>query len=317
MIPSASPDQLRKALQRLTPESTEVVSPFERVSDAGFWRRLNPSATVGSTAPILWQAPDYNPETVRRAIAHYREQGFGTMPAVLSAVQVAKMRAVIECLRMADWPAVFAFVYDDFWSIARSAPLRAWLVDTLGENYRLLPRVWAHYVAAGPGQAGWAPHLDGRHTSPLTMSVWIPLSGATVTNGCMYVVKRSASTCDLTRDFHQTGSFSRDAVDVLLRHARALPATPGDVLSWDHLMLHWGSGWDMGNDPRISLALEFSTPERWPSADPSLFVDPFEPPPNLASRLALIGRAILKYERFEPMVARFAPLARKLYSGAV
>lgn len=101
---------------------------------------------------------------------------------MLSVPFIQRMRERIETLRAKDWPPVFAFVYDEFWHVARAPFLAHVLSQALGPGHLQLPNLWAHYVY--PNNAGWSPHVDGRYGAD-KVSLWIPLSDATVSNGCM------------------------------------------------------------------------------------------------------------------------------------
>jgi len=167
------------------------------------------------------------------------------------------------------------------------------------------------------GQAGWGPHLDGDKESIHTTSVWIPLASATLTNGCMYLVKRNEQTTNLCSRYHEMETFTRGEIAALLKNTRALPAEPGHILCWDEKMLHWGGQFETGSEPRVSLALEFTRPDFPRTENDPLLIDPMGPVPVMNIRLQAIGRAILRYRQFEPLIERFAPLATRLCQMSV
>jgi hypothetical protein len=102
------------------------------------------------------------------------------------------------------------------------------------------------------------PHLDGIKQAVHTTSVWLPLSNATLLNRCVYVVKRTTDTNPLAATIYGRESFSRGELDSLLRNSRALPSVLGDVLCWGQKILYWGSTVESTEQPRISIAIEFT-----------------------------------------------------------
>src|SRR5262249_50163497 len=98
----------------------------------------------------------------------------------------------------------------------------------------------------------------------------------------------------------------------LLHGVRPLPVKAGSLLGWNHQLIHWGGrANDSATEPRVSLALEFISETITPR-DSDL---PLMPPgvmPNFSTRLELIAKAILKYKQFEPLLARYDLLAKRL-----
>lgn len=62
----------------------------------------------------------------------------------------------------------------------------------LQPDYKLFPYVWAHYVP--PNSSGWNPHVDTDDTGDGAneLTVWLPITDATLDNGCIYVVPGNA-----------------------------------------------------------------------------------------------------------------------------
>ena len=105
---------------------------------------------------------------------------------------VRRLEAAVRRLHERRCPPVFAFVYDEFWSVcAKLAPL---LGSLLTHDYRQLPDFWVWYVDPQVEASGWRPHRDKGpgsllpDGSPKSVTVWIPLTDATPLNGCIYVV---------------------------------------------------------------------------------------------------------------------------------
>src|SRR5207244_2616081 len=102
-----------------------------------------------------------------------------------------------------------------------------------------------------PGASGWPPHCDDANR-PNRVTVWIPLSDATLDNGCMYVVPRDRAAAD---------------ADARLQACRALPAAAGSILGWNFDVLHWGSTCTRPGEPRIAISQEFIAPGAATAAD--------------------------------------------------
>lgn len=282
--------------------------PTERIRTPAFWLALNPELTIGDSRPKPWDVTQpATAEAIAAAAQNYRSKGFLELPRALCPTQVHRMRQAVETLWQNGWHPVWSFVYDDFWSIGQSQVLRQLLPQLLGGPYALLPHIFTHYVEPGPGNAGWTPHIDAGEDGLPSASIWIPLSPARLTNGCMYLVKRDDGIEDIVDAARERGHYTGDDLMTILRSIRAMPANPGDLLAWDERILHWGTPWESGTEPRISLALEFT-----PATGAETLIDPQAPPPPFPSRLKTIARAIQTYTRFDPRVERVASLAQRL-----
>lgn len=313
-----SPEQTRRLVQKFSKTGPDLERQYRHANDPGYWTSLNPNLTVGSGEQIDWDSIDpLSDKAIEDAVSNYRTHGFLSLAGVLSLPRISIMRQAVENLRNADWLSVFSFMYDDFWLIGRATQLKKLLTNLLGPDYRLLPRIWTHYVYPAMGQSGWGPHLDGDKKSVHTVSVWIPLGIATLTNGCMHLVKRTDQTNDVCLRYHDTEIFTRPEVEALLKNTRALPAEPGHVLCWDEKILHWGGRFETGSEPRVSLALEFTTADMPLTEKDPLLIDPMASLPSIDVRLQAIGRAISTYRQFEPLIERFAPLAKMLCQVSV
>jgi Phytanoyl-CoA dioxygenase (PhyH) len=311
-------DELRALIRRFSRTGNDLKMLCKQASDPEYWIGLNPENAISTASTGNWDSPSRVSEAeLQEAIQSYRALGFLSLPGLLSASKVMRMHAVVEKLLAADWPPVFSFVYDDFWLLGQASQLKCLLTSILHPDYRLLTRIWTHYVRAAPGHGGWVPHLDHPDEAGHTTSVWIPISPATLRNGCMYIVKRSNQTDRLCRDFPGMSTFSKEQVNSLLKNARALPAEPGTVLCWDEKILHWGGQVEDFCEPRISIALEFTVPSFAPASKQEKLLNPLSGPPSFETRLQLICDAILSYRRFEPMVERFLPLAQELAQTSI
>lgn len=245
------------AIRRIA--TTLLYNPPVDLFDPEFWKRLNPALSVSE-----------RPFDPRPHVEQFRAEGWFQTDPVLD---VSSLRAAVESLAAAKLLPVFAFVYDEFWEVHRGAAVSALLSALLGPGYSQKPYVWIQIVDRASSSSGWPPHVD-RDPPTEDISLWIPLTDATLDNGCMYLMPSYASRDDL-------------------QSIRALPAGAGSVLGWRQDLLHWGSYSSVrATEPRISIALEF---------DRGGGIDPRAPLPSLEERLNLIAKQILKYlEEFEP-----------------
>lgn len=291
----------------------EVNERFEKAIDSGYWRTLSPGMGVmdqQDTNDI--EARPLSSGDEAQALAHFAKFGYFQLPEVIAPAVVARMYQSVEALRSAGWPPVFSYVYDEFWSVVRTPSIVRFLSRKLGTRYLQTAPVWTHYVDPGTQASGWWPHVDGNTRTPSErLTVWIPLTDASVGNGCMYIIAQDGISSSLPDIFTNWTSLSRKELVQLLRSVTPLPAVRGSVLGWHHLLIHWGGrAWDSTTSPRVSIAVEFiqegNEPSWWelPVFDARL--------PSLTARLRVIGQAILAYRQFEPLMQRYVALACKL-----
>jgi protein arginine N-methyltransferase 1 len=298
------------------PLPDEAVDPalIAQTLDPAFWLAMNPELSIGAATPPAWfDALGADVEAVAALAARFREEGYFQMPPTLPASLMEQMRAAVDRLRAAGWPAVFAFVYDEFWLVSRCAPVTAFLNTVLGSGYAQIPHVWTHYVKPKPGATGWPPHYDDPDR-PNRVTVWIPLTDATLDNGCMYVIARDRVPADIAQQLPEMTSLPMSAADRLLLATKALPARAGSLLGWNFDVMHWGSMCtrDVNPDePRISLSQEFIARGTEPASDevPLVGVDAL---PTLRERLRIVGQAIVAYRRHDPQ-PKLALAARLLH----
>jgi hypothetical protein len=127
----------------------------------------------------------------------------------------------------------------------------------------------------------------------------------------MYVIPIDRVPSDLPTSYLDWKSISARELGTLLHSVTPLPAAVGSVLGWNNRLIHWGGrATELATCPRISIAAEFlharTRPHR--SELPVYGVTV----PDFPTRLRVIGRAIQKYEKFEPLMRRYRDLAAKL-----
>ena len=289
----------------------DIKCRLEQAVDPAYWASVAPFLSVaGSQGGAVREQASLPDKTLDEITCSLASDGYFQIAPLLSGPDVARMRQGIEALRQAGWPSAFAFVFDEFWQITRTPSLVRLLTRVLGSRFRQNADVWCHYVPPMSDSSGWVPHVDG-HNKPNRLSLWIPLSDATLDNGCMYVVPRHRLPPSLANPGPDASIGWRD-VRAALQSATALPATAGSVLGWHFDVMHWGSRSLRPSHPRISMAVEFvgETVVVADSERPLMAGD--GAPPGLRQRLYCVGKGILMYEKFEAPLIRFRELARRL-----
>src|SRR5690606_37403929 len=112
-----------------------------------YWRSLVSSLSIGNSASNT--ATEGSPLDDARPIALvrvFRQEGVLRLEKLLNQQQLSDMRLAVETLEAHDWPAVFVFVFDAFWTVPRSPSLRALAGTVLGARYSQSPSVWVHIV---------------------------------------------------------------------------------------------------------------------------------------------------------------------------
>lgn len=285
-----------------------------QVKDPNFWRNLNPGLSIDESVGAQSLTPiNFEPEDLEELLLDLKEEGYLQTDPILPDLEVFRMAASIEILAREGWPAVFAFVYDEFWYLLHR--MSVLLKAVLGNDYRQLPAFWAWYVGTENNQSGWSPHRDrGGNTllsdgMPKIATVWIPLSDAIPLNGCMYILPPYVDPYYRVCDRQPEQPFINP------QDVRALPAAAGSVLCWNHRLMHWGGrSSNKAPYPRISLSCEFQRGD----------VEPYDPPllnpdtlPSFDRRLALIGKQLLRYQHMYDLPSELIQLAVELRKSLV
>jgi hypothetical protein len=180
-------EAVRQMLESARLPSTEVDALLNKATDSDYWRHFCPTLSVGTSSwrEVREECPLDSSE-IAQLVEKLGTEGYFRTKAILPIPLIHKMRACVEQLRSQSWPPVFAFVFDEFWAILRTASLERLVSAFLGEGYKQTSALWTYYVSARKGSTGWAPHVDG--SGDQRLSVWIPLTDATLDNGCIYVI---------------------------------------------------------------------------------------------------------------------------------
>lgn len=274
----------------------------EEFCSASFWRAFAPSLHIGG---VERGAPTEPQQSYARLSKRMQRDGYlGDSDARLQSLAPLIGQMVKKLVRF-NLPPVLVWVYDEPWECFRR--LESVIGHFLGADYKILPDFWAWHVDPQNNEAGWGPHRDKSTGSlaadgaPLSLTCWIPLSEANPLNSCMYVVPAY-----LDPNYNK-------GVGPDLQHAhfaRALPAKPGDFLIWNQAILHWGGlSSEFGDEPRMSMALEFQRGDIAPFRQP---LSDREALPSFSDRVRLITRQILQYTHMYGVPEKHVQLAQFL-----
>jgi hypothetical protein len=277
---------------------------FEQLETEAFWHALAPDLAFQpgpeATGPMLHP----NAATATEMLGILDREGYIQLPNSQDPAQIGRLAKLVAAINAADLPAVFAFVYEPMWQpFRRIGPV---LDCLLGGQHAFMPDLWAWFVDPTKGEAGWRPHRDRRTAlypdlRPKALTVWIPLTQATLLNSCMYVVPKHG---DPDYGDPAAGPFRGDLAAI-----RALPAPPGHTLIWTQSLLHWGARTsEMATTPRMSMSMEFQRADEPPFS--GLLLGP-EYRMTLRRKLALIGLAIVKYKDFAPLDGELTTAAER------
>jgi len=302
---SVNEDSARHAALELLREirdSDETNLQLESALSPDFWRKLNPTLSIGEQHDAQgFERAALKAEDLAQLREKVRVEGYFKTEQILDTAELNRLRAGIETLRAEGLPAGFCLVYDQFWLLARTPSLVQLVASILGPQYRQRSWAWCNYVEPVSASSGWYPHRDRSHHADL-MTVWIPVTEATLDNGCMYLIPKDKVD-------PRTSLEEADA-RALLHATRALPARPGEVLGWDFDVIHWGSSSsDTAREPRVSLTHVFIASTAEPDGEVLFEISQL---PSFEKRLYAISRGLLYYGKFELTLTRYADLARRL-----
>lgn len=289
----------------------EVSSRLEKALDPNYWRKLSPELSIeGAWEPDVLEQESLLESELDRVTLSFAEEGYFQARSIFREALVFEMSKCVENLRAEGWPPVFAFAYDQFWSLPRSPSLVKLLSRALGRGYRQIAPVYVHYVAAQKGAAGWGPHRDAPQYKN-RVTVWISLSDATLDNGCMYLVPKNPMRRDLQKTFTEGLPLDWGDWEQLLQEVRASPVRAGSPMGWHSDVLHWGSLYKAGS-PRIAVSQEFIGADEQCRKSESPHFDGCGPPPSFGQRLHIIAKAIKYYSQFLVLLRRYRGLGDRL-----
>lgn len=293
----------------------EIAERMQCVFSTSYWQELCPFLSVGRDKPLpALEKQSLSKEEQKLLVERFVRDGYLKSGPVIEESILTDLKSAFVTLRKHEFPPVFAYVYDQFWDVARAPSVRALMSHALGAGCRQSPRVWAFHLGMENGAAGWPPHVDGGHLAHTTdrVTLWLPITDATLENGCMNVVPKHLLPASLPDDFANDSSrVSPKIWRIMLQGSRPLPARAGSILAWDFQVVHWSSFCDGATEPRMSLAVEIMGPHVEPT-DGELPLFDLESLPPFQERLRAIAKGLLSYQRFEPMTLRYMGLGRKM-----
>ena len=308
-------DALRELLSGVVLSDAQIQAHLDRAPSRDYWKKLAPDLSVGEPPSAEFSAAAVLEHQVRREhIRRFHDDGYLRVEGIVPAGLVARMRAGVQRVTAADWPAVFTWLYDEFWRVPRMPPLVGLFSDILGEKYRQTPYVWTHLVPAGRGSGGWRAHVDNSGPDR-RLTVWIPLTDATHDTGGMFVVPRDMVSRDLVSQWRERSSLSMDEVQSILQATRPLDCKAGGVLAWDARLIHWGSAPQVAGAPRISFSMEFIGADGNPDVVVRSLAGWDGPLPTHEERLRMVATAISLFASKEPRALRYLGLAHRLMEG--
>jgi len=307
-------ERLTTGYTHKSPERPDLCPTHERARRAVFfetmWRKLAPELHVEDDqfSQENCTSPHHSWETERNQIL---TEGYAELKQIdWGNINTQYIACAVANLQRHGWPSVFALVYDEVWLMAFK------LIGTLrAVNSRLKFNMdfWAWYIDPLKTQKGRAPHRDrfnmpfeedGTEKLPMSASVWVALTEATPTNGCIYAVPAKWD-----ENYYKTG---QESTNFDHQNLRALPVKAGDALVWTGRTIHFGSrAAPDAQFPRTSLEFaatvaEFENPNRLLGRPFPQFTDAGGDDvslrmPTLRERLRVIAAQLRTYEYREPV----------------
>jgi hypothetical protein len=310
-------EDLRAFIMQCALTDGEVQSLVERAQDPDYWVSLCPTMTITTDQPKAGLPGELDSD-LASALHDYTTYGHCAVHDAVVQSEIQELATAVNSVRRAGWPLIFAFVYDLTWRIGRAAKLRDFVSALIGPGYQTTISFWVNYVPAARGGSGFPPHRDDVRPGHHAVTCWIPLTPATPDNGCVYVIERnpenSGEQVDISGDNLTAGQLL-----IALRRVRALPASPGSFLAWPNDTIHWGGMFLRGEQARLALSFHLASAD-FENVDPSLSKALLaeQPLPSFSDRLRWASLSMLRFRRRDPLLERFAPVARRLIeeSGA-
>jgi hypothetical protein len=324
-----------------------LMGSFETLKSPAFWTSLAPDLTIWEHESGLMPAnASFSCDLLDKR--RFIKKGYSAVRAsrIGEADRAAYDRVIRALAEVAtklvdmDLPPVFLFVYREPWLFV-TRWINPCLKGFFMEDYRVLPAIWAWYVtqtaSAEADRMGWSAHRD-RQTASIPdkrkaesssvfqstsiVSVWLALSKATPTSGCISLLPKDADPY-LSDPRLATGSppYPYRTLDVAtnetiahinfqLERITALPAERGDWLTWDQRLLHWG-GHSSEDEPRISLAFEAHRADIADAERPE-----FSSVPDFAMRLWVSLLGVTRYTHMYDMGDKLEQFAKDFIQEA-
>ncbi|HKG46744.1 MAG TPA: phytanoyl-CoA dioxygenase family protein [Pyrinomonadaceae bacterium] len=289
----------------------EAESLVERALDPAYWLSQCPAMTI--TTSRLETGPSQKLDAgLATEIHDYKTYGHCAVHDAFELGDIAALQTAVISISQAGWPLIFAFVYDMFWKVGRTAKLRAFVSSLIGSEYQPTISFWVNHVPAVRGGSGFPPHMDDVWAGHHTVTCWVPLTPVTPDNGCIYVIERNSDNCGDPVDLSGDDLTAAQVLSALPR-VRALPAGPGSFLAWPNDTIHWGGMYLRGRQARIALSFHFASAD-FENVDSSLrdSMSIARPLPRFEERLRWVSQSMLRFRGRDPLLERFAPVAHRL-----
>ena len=303
-----------QARERAQSPDRDTASMIEAARRRETWLELGSGLSIDLGGVRAAETSALDDGAISELVDGVDETGYFVIPRLIDPGFIDRLRDGVERVRAAGWPPVFVAVFDEFWTVVRTPSFVRLASSLLGDGYRYLPNVWAHYVSSDRQVAGWAPHVDGPYGSE-RMSIWLPLTEATTRNGCIGLVPKDLMPPSVGDGFLERTTYTSGELQMMLQGSRALPASPGAIMGWEFGVLHWGSVCQDGEPARVSMAVELVAEGAALREDEGLARRADEPIPTFEERLIIIGRGLASYGRFEPAMLKYAEFAEALRVG--
>lgn len=277
----------------------------ESISEPRFWKNIIPNLSIaGHIPPLISILPNQEELLYQLNLLSY--DGYFHFDSLLPEYVLSPLRETIYTLSRHHIHPVFAFIFDEFWSVIRM--LSGLLTAALGEGFLLTPDFWAQYVDIADEKGGLNMHRDRgaintvRHEDgmPEMLTLWIPLTDATPLNSCMYILPGSKDP-----NYPHKCLVGDEIND--LRNIRALPAKAGSVLAWNGNVVHWGSKSSrFATHPRINIG--FGAIRKGVCSPSTPLLEALSIP-SFKDRLKLIGRQIILFSYMYHLPDRLVDIA--------
>lgn len=209
--------------------------PEKSMEEQSFWAELVPELSV---TDLPWD-PEREPHAVSDQLESYKSTGIAAFESVLPEADTRALASCLDVLTERGIPTPFLFIFDETWRCYQQ--LDHLISQLMGPDYLLGGDLWAWSLDPIAGAHGWTPHVDSMfkvpdlHESgdPNYASLWISLTDADESNGCIRAVPRDALDVVVT----PTTPNLKDL-------AQSLEVPEGSMLSWAPDIVHWGGAVD-------------------------------------------------------------------------
>src|SRR5690349_8124153 len=98
----------------------QVEGLLAQALDKEYWARLNPTLSVCGQSQNQIERTGFCRYDIGSQVDRFAGEGYFHTGPILPSALMSDMCSCVERLRLAKWPQTFAFVYDQFWEIARA-----------------------------------------------------------------------------------------------------------------------------------------------------------------------------------------------------